>query len=136
MNPMNIYLFGNEDVKEDSAPFRLKKAIESQFPHMSCFIVKPNEDLPFIDDPCPILIDTVYGISTESLFDQSDRESILLSPRNTVHDFDLGFQLKYLYKIGELKKWYLIGIPGDEPMDQDRVISILRKLVEQDIQGS
>jgi len=133
---MNIYLFGNEDVEMDSLPLTLGSVIHKTFPHISSVIIKPNDELSFIDEQNPILIDTVLGIEEVSLFDESDIEKIVLSPRASVHDFDLGFQLKLLKKMGMFRKWRLIGIPGDKPLDQDRVISILRKLVEQDMQGS
>ena len=57
-------------------------------------------------------------------------------PRTTVHDFDLAFQLKYLKKIGRLGEVYVLGIPKEGEVDYSRVISILRKLVAQDMQGS
>lgn len=133
---MNIYLFGNEDVEIDSRPLTLEGIVNKTFPRITSIKIKPNDELTFIDEQNPILIDTVLGINEVSLFDESDIEKIVLSPRASVHDFDLGFQLKLLKKMGMLKKWHLIGIPGDKPLDQDRVISILRKLVEQDMQGS
>jgi hypothetical protein len=53
-----------------------------------------------------------------------------------VHDFDLGFQLKYLQKIGKLGEVTIIGLPINKTPDYLRIQSILRKLVAQDIQGS
>ncbi|MBP9691302.1 hypothetical protein KBD81_04460 [Candidatus Woesebacteria bacterium] len=133
---MRIYLFGNEDVASDSLPLSLEHIIHETFPHITPVIIKPNDEVSFSDDLYPILIDSVIGIDEVSLFDETDIDKITLSPRASVHDFDLGFQLKLLKKMGWLKKWYLIGIPAEKTLDQDRVISILRKLVEQDIHGS
>ena len=61
---------------------------------------------------------------------------IVLPPRNSVHDFDLGFQLKYLKKLGKLGKVTIIGLPQTGEIDYDSIHSILRKLVAQDMQGS
>jgi hypothetical protein len=55
---------------------------------------------------------------------------------SSVHDFDLGFQLLYLKKLGKLKNFLIIGIPMKGEINYLRIQSILRKLVAQDIQGS
>ena len=68
--------------------------------------------------------------------DEVGKGSIVLPPRNSVHDFDLGFQLKYLKKLGKLGKVTIIGLPQSGNVDYDSIQSILRKLVAQDIQGS
>jgi hypothetical protein len=53
-----------------------------------------------------------------------------------VQDFDLAFQLRYLKKIGRLGEVNVVGVPQDGEVDYSRVMSILRKLVAQDMQGS
>jgi hypothetical protein len=66
--------------------------------------------------------------------DEIDR--LTLSPRGSVHDFDLAFQLRYLKKLGKLGKVTLIGIPQEGEVDHLLIKSIFRKLVAQDMQGS
>ena len=63
---------------------------------------------------------------------------LLIPPRGSVHDFDLGFQLKYLRKLGKLGEVRIIGLPkgSSDRVDYRRIHSIFRKLVAQDIQGS
>ena len=98
--------------------------------------VGPNEDLPWGGEEGVVLLDTVAGIEKIEVLDEGDLETIELSPRNSVHDFDLGFQLKYLKKLGVLGKVKVIGLPAKGEVNYRRVSSILRKLVAQDMQGS
>jgi hypothetical protein len=59
-----------------------------------------------------------------------------LSPRGSVHDFDLTFQLRYLKKLGKLGVVTVIGTPQEAEVDHLRIKSIFRKLVAHDMQGS
>ena len=63
-------------------------------------------------------------------------DGLILSPRGSVHDFDLAFQLRYLRKLGKLGEFTIIGIPQEGEVDYLRIKSILRKLVAHDMQGS
>jgi hypothetical protein len=68
---------------------------------------------------------------------EGDRiDGLVLSPRGSVHDFDLAFQLRYLRKLGKLGEFTIIGIPQEGEVDYPRIKSILRKLVAHDMQGS
>ena len=63
-------------------------------------------------------------------------DRLVLSPRGSVHDFDLAFQLRYLKKIDKLGEVNIVGIPQEGKVDYFRIQSILRKLVAHDMQGS
>ena len=82
------------------------------------------------------LIDTVVGLKEVELLTEKDLNKVVKMNRGTTHDYDLGFQLKYLKKLGKLKKVRIIGLPAGKKIDYERVRSILRKLVAQDMQGS
>lgn len=133
---MKIYVFGNEDVANDRSAIVVSDKLKSEFPNITFIPVKPNEDLPFADENNVILLDTVQGIDAVTLIEDKDLEKLVLPPRGSVHDFDLGFQLKYLKKIGKLGKVTIIGLPQEGDLDYLRIHSILRKLVAQDMQGS
>lgn len=90
---MTIYVFGNPDVPGDS--------LEIKF-------FKPNEDVEF-DSRNPVLLDTVEGTKKIKIFKNIDEIQKIKS--STVHDFDLGFQLKYLKKIGKIDGATIIGVP-------------------------
>jgi hypothetical protein len=48
----------------------------------------------------------------------------------------LGFQIKYLKKIGKLGKVTIVGLPMQGELDYLRIQSIFKKLVAQEMQGS
>lgn len=90
---MTIHVFGNEDVPEDSIKIKF---------------VKPNDDVAF-DSKNPVVLDTVQGLKKVTVFNNIN--AIEKFKSLTVHDFDLGFQLKYLKKIGKIKGATIIGVP-------------------------
>ena len=50
------------------------------------------------------------------------------SPRNSVHDFDLGFQLKYLCKLGKLGEVIIVGLPMNQKINTKQIQQILKDL--------
>jgi Ni,Fe-hydrogenase maturation factor len=140
---MKIYIFGNQDLPEDSAAFKAAKYLEKDsnktLQNLQFVTVYPNQDLPFENQEKVILMDTVEGIDKVTVIKDRDLEKLITSPRTSVHDFDLGFQLKYLKKLGKLGEVIIIGLPiksQNKTADYKEIHSILRKLVAQDIQGS
>ena len=59
----------------------------------------------------------VAGLKKVQVFTEKDLDNIVLSPRTSVHDFDLNFQLKYLKKLGKLKNVIIIGLPMSDSVD-------------------
>jgi len=133
---MKVYVFGNQDVPEDSWAFEYLEKLGVDFPEIEFIFIKPNEDLPFVDKSQVVIMDAVEGLSEVKLFENADLDKIKLSPRTSVHDFDLGFQLKYLKKIGKLGEITILGIPMTGEVDYNSIHSMVKKLVAQDIQGS
>lgn len=133
---MKIHLFGNEDFPEDSRVLGYMKKLEKDFPEVDFVVVKPNEDLPFEDQEDLVIMDAVAGITEARLLTEKDFDKLKLSPRTTVHDFDLGFQLKLLKKLGKLGKVTILGIPMTGKTDYSSIHSMVKKLVAQDMQGS
>ena len=133
---MNVYVFGNEYVAEDKRAIEVARELQDTVEGISFILVDPNEDLRFVDEPQVVLLDTVQGIQDVVLVDGDELNGLILSPRGSVHDFDLAFQLKYLKKLGKLGEVTIIGIPQEGEVDYLLIKSILRKLVAQDMQGS
>lgn len=78
---------------------------------------RPNqENLGFRDEL--IVIDTVIGIKEVEVFD--DLEKFSKVPRVGMHDFDALTNLRYLVKLGKIKKIKIIGLPPD--MDEAEAI--------------
>lgn len=131
-----VYVFGNEDVEIDSKTFEYIERLRQDFDNLEFVKVLPNSDVPFGDEENVIIFDAVQGIKNIHIFSEKDIDKIQLSPRTSVHDFDLGFQIKYLLKLGRLKKILIIGIPMDIDIDYSSIHETFKKLVAQDMQGS
>ena len=131
---MKVYVFGNEYVAEDKRALEVARELEDTIEGISFVVVSPNEDVPFSGERRVVILDTVQGIHGVALIEGVD--DVRLSPRGSVHDFDLAFQLRYLKKLGKLGDVTVIGIPQEGELDYLRIRSILRKLVAHDMQGS
>ena len=128
---MKVYVFGNLDVDTDN-----KALLLTPIGGVTFIEVKPNQDLPFDKGKDVIIVDTVEGLKKITLITDNQLDKVILPPRSTTHDYDLGFQLKYLKKLGKLGRVTLIGLPMRGKINYKRIHSILRKLVAQDMHGS
>ena len=133
---MKIYVFGNEYVAEDRRAIEVARELEGATEGISFVFVKPNEDVPFVNERHVVILDTVQGIREVTLIEGDGIDGLISSPRGSVHDFDLAFQLRYLKKLNKLGEVTIIGIPQEGEVDYLRIQSILRKLVAHDMQGS
>jgi Ni,Fe-hydrogenase maturation factor len=133
---MKVYVFGNEDVPEDRKAIEAARRMDRAVDGVSFVFVGPNEDVPFADEDRVVILDTVHGIRDVELIKGDRIDALVLSPRGSVHDFDLAFQLRYLRKIGKLGAVTVIGVPQEGRLDHPRIQSILRKLVAHDMHGS
>jgi Ni,Fe-hydrogenase maturation factor len=133
---MRVYVFGNEYVAADKRAIEVARELEKTLEGISFVFVNPNEDLPFVDERRVLILDTVQGIRDVSLIEGDSIDALILSPRGSVHDFDLAFQLRYLKKLNKLGEVSIIGVPQEGEIDYLRIQSILRKLVAHDMQGS
>lgn len=133
---MKVFVFGNKDIDIDNKAFLVAKKLANKLPEVEWVTLKPNEDLPFTNGQDVVIMDVVEGLKEVTLINNEEIGKIILPPRGTAHDFDLGFQLKYLKKLGRLGKVTIIGLPMTGKIDYKRIHSILKKLVAQDIHGS
>lgn len=133
---MKVYVFGNEDLKEDNVAIIVSKKLKGKIKNIDFITVNVNEDLPFKDGEDVVILDTVIGISRATKLEDKDLDNLVLNKSLTAHDYDLGFQIKYLKKLGKLGKVTVVGLPLEGEIDYFLIQSILRKLVEQDMQGS
>jgi len=133
---MKIYVFGNAYVAGDKRAVEVARELEDSIEGITFVFVKPNEDVPFVDEQHVVILDTVQGIQDVALVEEDRIDGLILSPRGSVHDFDLAFQLRYLKKLGKLVEVTIVGIPQEGELDYRRIQSIFRKLVAHDMQGS
>ena len=104
-----IYIFGNPLLKEDSLPIKLAPELKKKFPEIDFVVTDPNENLKPENSELYI-IDTVRGIKKVEII--TDLNKIQLNRIYSAHDFDLGFNLKLLQKIGKLNKVVIFGVPS------------------------
>jgi Ni,Fe-hydrogenase maturation factor len=133
---MKVYVFGNEDYKGDNRAFDVIKKFEHTLKDIEFVKVKPNEDVPFIDEEFVVILDAIEGINEVTEVKDNDLDKLVMSPRSSAHDYDLGFQIKYLKKLGKLGKVIIVGLPMSRKIDYLRIQSIFKKLVAQEMQGS
>lgn len=104
---MQIFVFGNPDLPEDSLPLMLLPSLKERFPEVDFAAVDPNEEWEVPEET--VLIDTVLGIGEVKIF--RDLDSFQSPPRLTMHDFDALSNLKLLYKLGKIKNLKIIAVP-------------------------
>ena len=103
-----IYIFGNPLLDFDNLPLKLVLKLRKIFPEIDFLIADPTENLKLHHKEF-IIIDTIEGIKKVALV--NDLDTIKTEKIYSLHDFDLGFNLKLLQKIGKLSKIKIIGVP-------------------------
>jgi Ni,Fe-hydrogenase maturation factor len=102
-----IYVFGNPLVKEDSLPLKLIGKLRKEFPSLEFKELDTVEDLELEKELN--IIDTVKGIKKVELIEDIDK--IITDKIYSMHDFDLGYNLKLLKKMKMIDKVRIFGIP-------------------------
>lgn len=121
-----IYIFGNELLKEDSVPIKIKPELEKHFPKIDFVYQDPNENIKPKDKKM-ILIDSAQGIEEIKILDSLQKLETLGIPAS-LHDFDLAFNLKLLEKIGKLEEVFIIAIPQE--IDEKTALKETTKALE------
>lgn len=124
----SVFYLGNPLLKADNLQIRLIWDLKKLFPNLSFIHFDPTEEFPEKNPENLILIDTVIGIEKVTCFNDLNQWSI--SPRNTVHDFDLPVSLGLLQKLGKLKKVTIIGVPAKGPKSKvvEEIVELMSKL--------
>ena len=119
---MTIFVFGNPDLPADSLPLRIVPALKKLCPNVIFKIQDPNEEWEVPEEL--VIVDTVFGINEVKIFD--GLECFENAPRVSLHDFDASTYLRYLQKLGRVRKIKIIGIPPtiSEKEAQDSIASI------------
>ena len=120
---MTIFVFGNPDLPADSLPLQILPALKKRCPGVIFKVQDPNEEWGAPEELT--VIDTVLGIDEVKVFD--DLEDFENAPRVSLHDFDAATNLRYLRKLGKIKKIKIIGLPPtiSEKEAEDSVASII-----------
>lgn len=120
-----VLCFGNPDIKEDSLALELaSELVLKGFKFARC--TNPELLLEYKNKKI-IILDTVKNLKEVKEISIKD---ITTDNLFTTHDFDLGYFLKILKKIGTINKIKIIGIPqsGNKEKIKEDVIELLRKM--------
>lgn len=104
---MEVWIFGNPDLPQDSLPVRLLPRLAKEYPNINFIIQDPLEEWPTKDEL--VIIDTVMGLEQVRIFTSLD--DFGSTPLVSMHDFDLKIELAFRAKLGKLPPFVIIGLP-------------------------
>ncbi len=102
-----IYVMGNLLIEQDSLPIKILPELRKALPKHEFIELDPSENFP--KQTSLTIIDTVLDIKEVKLIKNIDK--IQLQNVCSLHDFDLGYNLKLMKKFGLVKKVNIIGVP-------------------------
>mgnify|MGYP001587369320 CR=1 FL=1 len=105
-----VYILGNPLVRADSKVFDLLPHLSKVFSGLKFEWYDPTEEIDLNINSDLIMLDSGINLKKTALF--QDLKYFELSPRNSVHDYDLPLQLGIMKKLGKFKKIYIIAIPA------------------------
>lgn len=107
---VKVLVFGNPLAKVDSAAVKIAEKLKGT-PNIEFVRFDTAEDLEK-EGSNPVILDTVIGIKIPRLVELNELE---LSKVFSLHDFDLGWNLTLLKKLGKIKSATVIGVPPESP---------------------
>lgn len=116
-----VFVFGSGN---DQQAWDVADKIKKDFPELK-FIKTENIDDIFQVRGRLVIIDAVEGIKKPTLIGIEDLKKRKIF---SLHDFDLGFFLPFLKKMGKTKNLKIIGIPKDIDKDVEGVKEILNAI--------
>lgn len=100
-----IYVFGNTFIKEDSFAFQVSKALRG----VKTVHLDMPEQLFDLKDKRIIILDVVANATSPLII--QDLTQLDAPHLVSLHDFDLGFYLALMQKMGIQKNIKIIGVP-------------------------
>ena len=120
---MNIYVCGNPLLEEDSLPLRLIERLREQIKVIGFIEFDPTEDLP--EEKELIILDTVINADEVVLIEDIDR--FVNKKALSLHDFDLGWNLKLAKKVGKIEKVKVIAVP--QGMEEGEAVKKINSII-------
>jgi Ni,Fe-hydrogenase maturation factor len=128
-----VYVFGNPLVKEDSLPMKLVTRLRKKFSSIDFREFDTTEDLEERD---LVIIDTVKGIGKVEIIEDIDK--IVADKIYSMHDFDLGQNLRLMKKMKMIDRVRILGVPfgmGEEDAFEHLKVNIEFLRVVEDFEG-
>jgi Ni,Fe-hydrogenase maturation factor len=112
-NKQTILVFGNPLVELDSLAIRILPQLKKVFPNIDFVHVDPTENLQNYGKKLKILdvAPNINEIRIFSLENEKDLDKISTSKIFSMHDFDLGYNLKLLKKLNLIDEAEIICLP-------------------------
>ena len=120
---MRVLVFGNPVAKIDSAAVKIAERLEKEVKGMEFVRFDTAEDLEKEGDSL-VILDAVVGLKKPRLVNLDELE---LRKAVSLHDFDLGWNLRLLKRIGKLNSVAIIGVPADQPVSKN--LNAVKKLL-------
>lgn len=120
-----IYILGNLNLEVDSLPLKLIPKLKESFPEIDFVVLDPTENVP--EGEHLVIIDTI--INSDEVKMLKDIEKIVSSPTCSLHDFDLGMQLKIMKKLGKIKEVTIIGVPPPSKITMEKAFDGVKKIL-------
>lgn len=121
---MKIYVVGNLLVGMDSLPIRLLPQLKKTFPKIEFIEFDPTEDFK-PENKGLTIIDTIINAKDVCLIEDIDR--IIVENICSLHDFDLGYNLKLMKKFGLIEKVKIVGLPPE--IEEKEAIEKIGKII-------
>lgn len=110
-----IYVFGNSDHPQDNIAIAVAEKLASELPNyrfIRSYTVDQFDNENHANRNAPfIILDAAKGIDDVQVL--NDLDSVHNKPTTTLHDFDIGFELRLLKKLGKIQSVQIIAIPLD-----------------------
>ncbi|MFA6587463.1 MAG: hypothetical protein WCT08_00170 [Patescibacteria group bacterium] len=111
---MEIWIFGNPDLPEDSLPIKLLPILQKTYPKHKFILQDPLDEWQM---PAKLfIIDTIKGLDKVQVF--KSLQEFENAPRVTMHDYDLLTNLAFLKKLNKLPEFQILGIPPEMAFEQ------------------
>lgn len=120
-----IFVFGNPDLDIDSLPLKILPELRQNFPEIFFEVKDPNEEWEVPEEM--IVLDAALGINKVMVFESPDKFSA--PPRVSMHDFDALSNIRYLFKLGKIKKVKIIALPVG--LNESQTITEVSKILKQ-----
>ncbi len=121
--PIRVLVFGNPLLEKDSSALQIANSLEASLPGVQFARFDTSEDLEKEGENL-VILDSVLGIKTPRFI---KLQELHLQKPHSLHDFDLGWNLLLLKKLGKLKTAAIIGVPAKKPTN--KCIAETKKLI-------
>ena len=108
MDRQTILIFGNTLVESDSLAVKLIPKLKKTFKDFNFIHVDPTENLEIYGKDL-IIVDVIQNIKEPIII--TDIKKLKLPNVNSMHDFDLSYNLKLLMQVKKINSVKILGLP-------------------------